>query len=59
MRRQTKLMEKMMAHLGKPAVAAAVDGSLAWHQARTKRLLCSMRASAARAYKAPRRSEVS
>jgi hypothetical protein len=42
MRRQTKLMEKMMARLGvNPAVAAAVYGSLAWHQARTKRLLSS------------------
>jgi hypothetical protein len=42
MRRQTKLMDKMMARLGvNPAVAAAVDGSLAWHEARTKCLFCS------------------
>lgn len=41
MSRQTKLMEKMMARLGvNPAVAAAVDGSLAWHEARTKCLFC-------------------
>jgi hypothetical protein len=42
MRRQTELMDKMMARLGvNPAVAAAVDGSLAWHEARTRCLFCS------------------
>jgi hypothetical protein len=41
-RRQTGLMNRMMARLGvDPAVAATVDGSLAWYEARTKCLFCS------------------
>jgi Family of unknown function (DUF6455) len=40
-RRQTELMNRMMVRLGvNPAVAATLDGSLAWHEACTKCLFC-------------------